>query len=795
MMKFLFFLKSTPFKCVMFLLILFLFPECSPAQNSSSELRTQAQNSLAQINGTIKIRGLNKPVNVLRDQWGVAHIYAETQDDLFFGQGFVAAQDRLWQLDLWRRTGEGKLAEILGANYIERDKFARLLRYRGDMRKEYESYAPDAKQIITAFVHGVNAYIEANRNHLPIEFQITGIKPDLWTPEVCLTRMAGYVMTRNISTEVLRAQLVKSVGKDLVEELIETDPPAKLTIPDGLNLDDISEKILAAATQASANISFKQNEGSNNWVMDGTITATGKPLLANDPHRPIMLPSLRYLVHLVGPGWNVIGAGEPALPGVAAGHNERVGFGFTIVGTDQQDLYVEETNPANANEYKSKGKWLRMRVERETIKVKGQAAVTVDLKFTQHGPVIYEDKEKHRAYALRWVGQEPGTAGYLGSLSMNRAQNWKQFYDALKRWKVPSENLIYADVDGNIGWLAAGMTPIRKGWNGLLPVPGASGEYEWQGFRPLSQLPQAYNPAKHYVATANHNIMPKDYKYELGYEWASLFRFKRIDEVITGANKKFTIEDFQKLQHDETSLPARALTKILAEANNVPGDLQPFISLLTNWNCVLDKDSAAAALYEIWSPKLTAAVFKPSVPEKNWSQFATRISLEKTIEALQYASPRWFGDSSRAVRDKILLTTLDEAINEAKQKLGNDYTQWRWGQLHSTPFTHALSQDAVSKALFDLPAPERGGDANTPNATGGQNFKQTAGASFREILDVSNWDNSVGTNTPGQSGQVGSPHYDDLLPLWAQGKYFPLLYSRAKIEAEAKNKLVLEPIK
>ena len=248
--------KSSQLPRTALLLALLLLPQFSYGQ----DLQTRAQNVLAQINGTIKIRGLNKPVNVMRDEWGIAHIYAETQDDLFFAQGFVAAQDRLWQLDLWRRTGEGKLAEILGSSYIERDKFARLLRYRGKMKAEYESYAPDAKAIITAFVRGVNAYIEANQEHLPIEFQITGIKPELWTPEVCLTRMAGYVMTRNIATEVLRAQLVKAVGKDLVQELIETDPPAKLTIPDGLNLEDISEKILAAATQASANVTFKPHQ-------------------------------------------------------------------------------------------------------------------------------------------------------------------------------------------------------------------------------------------------------------------------------------------------------------------------------------------------------------------------------------------------------------------------------------------------------------------------------------------------------------------------------------------------------
>lgn len=761
----------------------------------SSDLRTRAQAVLAQLDGTLPVKGLQKPVKVLRDEWGIAHIYAETQDDLFFAQGFVAAQDRLWQLDIWRRTGEGKLAEILGPSAIERDKFARLLRYRGDMKKEYESYAPDAKSIITAFVRGVNANIEASRNHLPIEFQLTNTQPELWTPEVCLTRMVGYVMTRNASTEVLRAQLVKAVGKELVDELIETDPPRKIEIPTGLDLSDINDEILKAATAASGSISFKQNEGSNNWVVDGTMSATGKPLLANDPHRTIALPSLRYLVHLVAPGWNVIGAGEPALPGIAAGHNERIGFGFTIVGIDQQDLYVEETNPANPNEYKYKGKWLKMRVEREQIKVKGQAPVTTDLKFTQHGPVIYEDTKRHRAFALRWVGQEPGTTGYLASLSLNRAQNWKEFYKALDRWKVPSENLIYADIDGNIGWVAAGLTPIRKNWSGLLPVPGASGKYEWQGFRTVKDLPQAYNPARHYVATANHNIMPKDYKLELGYEWATPFRFQRIDEVLSSGKGKFTIADFERLQHDETSLPARELTKVLQEVSNIPPDLQPFAEMLTNWDGVMSKDSAAAALFEMWSNKLTSAVFKSNVPGQYWSQFASHISIVKTIEALQYAAPRWFGDSSRTVRDRAILTALEQAVAEAKQKLGSDSSQWRWGTIHQTPFSHLLSNKQELRALLDLPAPARGGDANTPNATGGPNYKQTAGASFREILDVSNWDNSVSTNVPGQSGQPMSPHYADLLPLWAEGKYFPLLYSRAKVEANARNQLLLEPVR
>jgi penicillin amidase len=784
------------------LLILFIFVFLSVVTQYGSragvqdDLAARARSALAQTEGSIKLKGLQKPVKVLRDQWGIAHIYAETQDDLFFAQGFVAAQDRLWQMDLWRRQGEGKLAEILGPSAVERDRFARLIRYRGDLKAEYESYAPDARQIIEAFVRGVNAQIELSKNRLPIEFQLGGYRPEPWTPDVCLTRMAGYVMTRNASSEILRAQLTREFGKEFVDEWIETDPKRLIEIPEGLNLEGIDAKILASASAAGGPVRFNPNDGSNNWVIDGSMSATGKPLLANDPHRTIALPSLRYLVHLVGPGWNVIGAGEPALPGVAAGHNERVGFGFTIVGIDQQDLYVEEVNPSNPNEYRWKGRWERMRVEREQIKVKGEAQPReVELKFTVHGPVIHEDRERHRAYALRWVGSEPGTAGYLASLTLNRVQNWKEFLQAMERWKVPSENLVYADVEGNIGWVAAGMAPMRKGWSGLLPVPGAEGKYEWQGFLPVSALPQKFNPSDHFIATANHNILPPGYKHELGYEWASPIRFRRIAEVLGNARSKFDVADFERLQHDEVSLPARELTAVLREVKGARPELRPYVEMLTAWNCALSKDSAPAALFEVWLTKLSAAVFKPHIPAKAWETVRGRISLLKTIDALKNPKPRWFGEDARAGRDATMLRSLEEAIADAKKQLGDDPAKWRWDKLHVAPFTHALSTSAERRALFDLPSVERGGDGNTVNNTSGSGFRQTHGASFREILDVSDWDRSVATSVPGQSGQPVGKHYGDLLPLWADGKYFPLLFSSQKIEAMAKQRLTLDPAK
>jgi penicillin amidase len=811
-----------------------------PAVSSRSappadDLALRARSALSQISGRMEIVGLSMPVEVLRDEWGIAHIYAKTVDDLFFAQGLVAAQDRLWQMEIWRRAGEGKLAEILGESAIERDRFARLMRYRGSMEEEWTSYAPDARRIIEAFVRGVNAMIEQSRDNPPIEFQLTGTKPELWTPEVCLARMAGYVMTRNASSEILRAQIARMVGAEKTDELLETDPPKKLEIPAGLDLEGIDGKILAAASAASGPVNFLATEGSNNWVIGGRLTSTGKPILANDPHRAITLPSLRYMVHLVGPGWNVIGAGEPALPGVAAGHNERVGFGFTIVGIDQQDIYVEETSAEDPTLYRYQNRWERMKTEREEIKVKGRAASeVVELRFTRHGPVIYEDRARRRAYALRWVGTEPGTAGYLASLSLNRARNWKEFLEALKRWKVPSENLVYADVDGNIGWQAAGLAPVRRGWSGLLPVPG-DGRYEWQGFLPLSELPRLYYPAYRYennllrkykivryvtrggdfIATANHNIMPKGYKHELGFEWAAPFRYRSIAQwraytSIGAANVSWS----ESLQHDEVSLPAREIVPLLRGAKVEDARLQQAVDLLLNWDpywtkspkpgsfesifprppdFILSKDSAAAALYEVWLTKLIPNVFKPRVSADVWRLVGSRISITQLIAELKKNTRNPFGPDPSTLN--IMLKSLEEAVNDLTARLGPDMKKWRWGDLHFAEFKHMLSKDDATRAVFDLKSVPRGGDANTVNATGGAGFRQTSGASFREILDLSDWDNSVAINTPGQSGQPGSKHYSDLLPMWAEGKYFPLLYSRSKIERHTTDRLVLEPKK
>src|SRR5215467_1126394 len=548
------------------------------AMDGPASLEERAKAALSVTQGTLKVAGLQKPVRVLRDEFGVAHIYAENQHDLFFAQGFVAAQDRLFQMELWKRSGQGRLAEVLGESALGRDVNARLLRYRGDMKAEYESYSPDTKEILEAFTAGINGYIAsrtaAGGPGLPVEFQVAEFAPEPWKPEDCLNRMAAFSMTGNSFNELRHAQAVAAVGPEKASNLFDFDPPVALDPAPNMDFSGLSASLLRSLVGSDVRIQFPAapREGSNNWTISGALTASGKPLLANDPHRVIAEPSLRYMVHLVAPGWDVIGAGEPALPGVALGHNQHIAWGFTIFGLDQHDLYVESLNPVDSLEYKTEHGWEKMRIEKETFAIRGGPRVTADLQFTRHGPVLWEDGR--RALALRWVGVEPGTAGYLGSLAVDRAENWQEFERAMPGWKVPSENIVYADDQGNIGEHSTGLAPLRKNWNGLLPVPG-SGGFEWSGFVPSSELPHFFNPKAGFVATANHRMIPENYPYKVGYEWAPPFRMERITSVLSEARDsghKLDAGDMGRLQSDIVSLPAQKLVAQLEKAAAGDGD-------------------------------------------------------------------------------------------------------------------------------------------------------------------------------------------------------------------------------
>jgi len=715
----------------------------------------------------VQVRGLRKPVEVLRDRWGVPHIYAENQEDLFFAQGYMAARDRLFQLDLWRRQGVGRLAEALGPDYVERDRTALLLRYRGDWKQEWPSYAPDTWQIVNAFVRGINAYVQDPRRKKTQDFRKLGFEPGLWHPNDVVSRMAVFPMLTNVMAEVQRARLVDTYGAAAVERWQPPDPFVRLAIPRGLQLKEVRVGSIATFDESTDELE-EASPGSNNWVIGPRLSATGKPLLASDPHRSFQIPSLRKTVHLVAPGWNAFGSGEPALPGIALGHNESIGFGFTITGTDQQDLYVEQLHASDPSQYLYKGQWRQLETERHSIPVRGEKPRIVETQYTVHGPVIGVDIGLRRAYVLKWVGVEPGTAGYLAGLSMARARNWTEFLAAAGRFKAPAENILYGDTAGNIGLTVTGLTPIRNGWTGLLPVPGHSGEYEWQGYLKPEDLPRHWNPTAAYLATANNNILPSGYRHAVQYEWAPAFRIKRIQQEIRG-RRKWTLDAMQALQLDVQSPPAKRLLAVARKWTPPAGS--PAASVLpefVRWDGRMTSDSLPAALYLMWMAKLTAAVAEPK---------GLAASAEMTLRVLE----------SRPM-PALLQRTLESTIREFESALGPDRTRWRYGNLHFLQLRHVAGEASFDRGPIPL-----GGDAFSVNVAAGGGFRPTMGASFRMLLDFADWDRSRMTNMPGESGDPESPHYSDLLDDWANGRYHLMPFTRKAVEAATRERIVLKP--
>lgn len=759
-----------------------------------------------------EVPGLDAPVEILVDRWGVAHVFAGGQDDLFFAQGWNAARDRLWQIDLWRRRGEGTLSEVFGPRFVEQDRAARLLLYRGDMHAEWLAYASDTKRIVTAWTRGVNAYVDLVLERpelMPPEFEALGYEPSHWTPEA-VTRIRSHGLLRNATSEFMRAAFLADHGPEALALRDRYQPEHRLTVPDGLDLDffrfqSAPPQALAPYFLGTRGVRFNSleagfqdealaaSQGSNNWAISPRRTATGRPLLANDPHRTQAVPSLRYIVHLSSPGLDLIGAGEPALPGISIGHNGTIAFGLTIFSIDQEDLYIYRTKPGEPDFYEHRGNWLPMETIEETIRVRGGDDRTVELRFTRHGPVLYQDPDRNLAIGLRAAWLEPGMAPYLGSIEYIRARNWDQFLAAMNRWGTPSENQVYADTSGNIGWKPGGLAPVRPNWDGLLPVPG-DGRYEWSGYRDMDELPVEFNPERGWVATANEMNLPAGYDVPLGWEWAGPYRRQRIDEVLN-ADDAMTIEGAVRLQTDYVSIPARRLHALLGRAKPLP-EAGPALELLGGWNAELAADSAAAALFEVWWRRhLEAEVGRRMAAALEADEDTLPVQDENLLRILEEVDPR-LGDRPRRARDEALLDSLASAFADVSERLGPDPAAWRWGDLHQIELRHPLSKHLPDdiRLLADVGPAERGGSGDTVgNTSYGDDFNQRSGASFRMVIDVGNWDASVAMNNPGQSGDPRSPHYRDLFEPWAADQAFPLLYTRPAILEAAEARIELIP--
>lgn len=749
----------------------------APPPASLDEL---ASRSLAQIDGALTVRGLQSPVEVVRDEWGIPHIYAENTHDLFFAQGYVMAQDRLWQMEMWRRWREGRLAEIFGPEALPYDERVRLMKFRGPFDDtEWSNYHPEAEAIFTAYAEGVNAFVEENRDNLPVEFQLTGVEPDPWTAETVVLRWAALAVPSVRGHAINEVQLAMNVARYGAEEAnrrAAPDPYEDLVVPDGLDVSLFTEEMLAAmragdgdpfepdelpplevveeyrhlmpeVRSASVAPELEVVEGSNNWVMSGDRSPSGIPILANDPHRRIEMPALRYFVHLNAPGWNVMGGGEPPFVGVMAGHNETMAWGFTFAGTDMVDVFVEELHPEQADMVRYGDAWEPLRVVREEIRVKGESPRTVELKFSRHGPVFYEDLANRRAYAVQSVVQYPGTAAYLGSFKLAQAESCEQFFEHAMYWKVPTHNLICGDVDGNIALQVTGLTPDRDGWNGRLPVPG-TGAYEWRGFR--EDLPREWNPERGYIATANDNTtQPPGYEGRPVYYHSSrgveTSRIARLHQIL-GAGEVLDVEDHMRIQHDARSLEAERDRPMFRGWTSSDAAVEWARGLIAEWDGVLTAETVAGAIYVRWSGEIDGRAREAGVPA--------------------------------AERRTLVEAALAAALTRLERDWGADRSQWRYGRIHTSPLPHMFV------STFDLPAVERPGGFGTVNATG---------ANFRRVIDLANLDRSVGTNAPGQSAQPGSPFYGDAAARLANGNYFPLLFTRRAVEQGAKHTLTLQP--
>ncbi len=774
-----------------------------------------------------KINGLEKEVEIFVDSWGVSHIYAQTERDLFYAQGWNAARDRLFQFEIWRRQSSGTVAEILGPSALKRDIGTRLFKFRGDIEAELNHYHNNGSSIIKAFTEGVNTYIDyvlAHKEELPIEFNLLGILPQKWTPEIVISRHQG--LLGNIGDELLTARQVAAIGVEGTKEFNYFHPKdPNLNFDASINPkwfdDDILElynayrrpvrfraEDLVAGIDSRSNYSDwaledNSNElidnkdfsiGSNNWIVSGDYSASGYPIMANDPHRTQSTPSLRYMAHLVGPGWNVIGGGEPEIPGISIGHNEYGAWGLTVFSTDAEDLYVYKINPKNKNQYWYNDKWVDFKVISETIKVKGQEDHEVKLEYTVHGPVTFRNEKENVAFAVKCGWLEIGGAPYLASLRIDQAKNFDDFRVACNYSNIPGENMIWADKSGNIGWQAVGIAPIRPNFSGLIPVLG-DGTMEWDGYLPIINKPHILNPKKGYFSTANQNVTPLTYDQwnAIGYEWSDPYRGLRLEEVLS-SGKKFTVNDLAALQTDYVSIPARTLVPLLENLSSNISSTNHALEKLNKWkDYELNVRSIEAAIYVEWENTLSRKIVEKLVPTEG--QKLISMQIYKVIERLNFPDGN-FGVDPIKGRDDFLMDCLDIAVTNLESRLGVDQSKWQYGQIANKhielfhPLGNIVNAD-LQKKLNVGPYP-RGGNSYTVGSTGG-NYNQSSGASFKVVIDTGNWDHALFTNSPGQSGNPDSPFYKNLFEHWAQDKYFPMFYSKNKIMSVTAQKISLKP--
>jgi len=786
---------------------------------------------LPQTSGTLQLSGLSAPVTVIRDGDGVPHIYGETEDDLYMAQGFVHAQDRLWQMEFNRHIGHGQLAELFGKDVLDQDKFLRTIGLGRAAQRDWENSDADTRWHLEKYAQGVNAFIHSHQENLPIEFVLLGDKPADWQPVDTLVwgKVMAYDLGGNYDRELLRAALQQELGDAAMRTLIPKYPTrGPFIIPPNVKSyatssrstrETFSHEEIVATNLGAPNFAkinsintflgaMSEGLGSNNWVLDGTKTTTGKPLLANDPHLGIQMPSIWYLNALRCNSisdacrFNVVGYSFPGVPGIIIGHNDRIAWGMTNLNPDIQDLYIEKINPANPNQYEYMGKWQDMQIVNEVIHVKRGQDVNLPVKITRHGPIMSDVFEGvHAPLALQWTATRDKSALFHAVRQINIAQNWDEFRAALRDWNVPAQNFVYADVDGNIGYQMPGSIPIRAKGDGTLPVPSWTGEYEWTGYIPFDELPMAFNPSDHFVISANNQVVPNEYKYLLTQDWEAPYRAERIEELLR-AKDKLSLADLQAIQGDLYSAPLVKLQKYIEPLPTDDFLTRRALDYVRAWDGRMDKDAQAAAILEATYHALVNDLFANRMSANTFEMYQADTNAPRQLidQLLDDPQNEWWDDPAtpaRETREDRLKQAYKDGVNFLGTLYGDAPPEWRWGRIHYATFEHPFGSQKPLDLLFNFgPVPTGGNGFTVWNAgyhPNPKNYAQRTVSSMRQLADLSNWDQSLWINATGQSGQPLDAHYSDLIYKWRDMGYETLPFTRAAVQAKQAQVLTLTP--
>jgi penicillin amidase len=758
----------------------------------------------------IRAAGAKAPIEIIEDELGVPHVRAQSLHDAYFGQGYLVARDRLFQIDMDYRRDMGRMAEAFGPRVVAADRAARLFHYRGDIDAELATLPPGVLECARGYVAGVNARIadlEADPAQMPLEYGILGLAPLRWDVRD-LVRNRGIGMG-DADDEVRRAQM-QALGLLEIDALMAPLRPAwSFTVPEGLDCAAVSEADLGVLNPSARPVPFDAIEeaqldpaerradrfaqGSNAWTIAAARSATGRPILANDPHLGIGGFSPRHMVHLTAPGLDVIGGGAPGLPGIMQGHTDRFAFGRTNFHIDQTDLFILRTAQDDPDLYWHEGQWKRFESFEDEIAVKDAPAERVTLRYAQGRPVVAQDPTRQRATAFATTSMLPGGNMRFAIIAINLAKDWATLREAFKIHTSPT-NFHYADIDGNTGWQTIGFTPKRPRHDGLFPAPG-DGDFDWTGILSVDEMPHVYNPKEGWFASANQMNLPADYPYGkkvISFGWSDPFRYNRISEVLR-SQPRHRIEDSIALQHDVQSLPARALLKLIPA--NPSAAAAPAAALLRRWDCGIEADSAAALLYEMTLPELQAG-FRDLVVPAPARAFIPSVNLFEMLNILAAPDKR-LGADPVAARDALIDRALAAGWKKALDQGGADPAQWRWGDLHRVSISHPLSSlPGIAAAFPKIEGGRSGGDGYTPMARGfnaKRGYQVSHGASYLLVADVGAWDNSRFLLLPGQSADPRSPRYGDFYPRWLAGEMQPLWFSRDAVERHAAGRMLLTP--